>query len=130
MNSIAQPISNRDRKRSKHGGREVTDESDERESAGRGESRMRANSSELSTAVEWRDDFGSFATSLKNRVLEETRKNPKLLLGAAIGVGFILGGGLATRLGRLALLSGIQLALRAGLPAAAMAKFMPKIMTP
>jgi hypothetical protein len=52
------------------------------------------------------------ARTVGRRILDETRRRPGVALTVAMGVGFILGGGLATRVGRMTVLALAELALR------------------
>lgn len=47
-----------------------------------------------------------------DRVVAETKARPRIALGIAVALGFVLGGGLWTRAGRVILLAGAEYAVR------------------
>src|SRR5689334_17258324 len=61
---------------------------------------------------DWAVTLKDVSSTLRRRILAETKTRPELALGIAAAVGFVLGGGLATRLGRLTLLGLVEMALR------------------
>ena len=61
---------------------------------------------------EWLGKAKESANAALTTLREETKRRPELALGVALGVGFVLGGGLSTRFGRLILLGGVELALK------------------
>lgn len=58
------------------------------------------------------DTARSFLKEASAKAIESAKERPAITLAAAVGVGFILGGGLSTRIGRMALLGAVELALK------------------
>jgi ElaB/YqjD/DUF883 family membrane-anchored ribosome-binding protein len=54
----------------------------------------------------------SFLKDAGAKAVESAKERPAVTLAVAVGVGFILGGGLSTRIGRMALLGAVELALK------------------
>jgi len=83
------------------------------EHAPQGRSKMNGNSAPAELGDAWEDvtsSLGDLYRAADTFTTEQTRIRPRVVLGAAAGIGFILGGGLASRLGGTLLSIGTRLA--------------------
>jgi hypothetical protein len=60
----------------------------------------------------WGPTLLAGARAFSTKLIAEARQRPYVALSIAAGVGFVLGGGLSTRAGRLALLGTVECAIR------------------